>query len=172
MRALLASLLLLCGACPPADGETSATASSTSTAGTSSGGASSTTDACEGASDCDTDGICVADYVGDTLGGERGPARCVAESECIGPLDLQRWCFGHPSCCEGLRCRSVDGICEEPDLGEGTDTAGTGTSGTAGTTGASDTSTASDTADSDATTDATTGGTDTDTDTDGTSTTG
>jgi hypothetical protein len=144
VRALLASLLLLCGACPPASG-TSATASSTSTDGTTTGGDStSTTDACDGAGDCDTDGICVADYVADTLGGERGPARCVPTSECIGPLDLQRWCFGHPSCCEGLRCRDVDGICEEPDFGEGTETAGTSTSTTT-----ADTDTTGDTGDTD-----------------------
>ncbi|MCA9661216.1 MAG: hypothetical protein KC486_22950 [Myxococcales bacterium] len=168
MRALLASMLLLCGACPPASG-TSATASSTSTGGTTTGGDStSTTDACNGAGDCDTDGICVADYVADTLGGERGPARCVPASECIGPLDLQRWCLGHPSCCEGLRCRDVDGICEEPDFGEGTETAGTaGTSTSTGTTGDTDTTTGDTDSTGSATTDTTTGG---DTDTSGSST--
>ncbi|MCB9703485.1 MAG: hypothetical protein H6711_16450 [Myxococcales bacterium] len=168
MRALTVSLfiVLVCACRPPAvDGSTSASGgASTSDASSSSSG---TTDACNGSSECDSDGLCVAEYIpADTLGGERGPAHCVDPNQCIGELDLGRWCFDHPSCCEGLRCRKIDGICETPDLGGSTgesgDTGDTSSTSSSGTDTDTDTSTG---------TDGTTGDTDTDTGTD-TGTTG
>ncbi len=142
MRALLVPLLLLCGACPP---PTSSTATTASTSGGSGSSTSSTTgDACDGASDCESEGICVAEYSAESFGGERGNARCEDPALCIQALDLGRWCFEHPSCCEGLRCRNVDGICEIPDLGENTTGTTTGT-----TTDTTTTSTGSTTQDSD-----------------------
>ncbi len=161
MRALLVPLLLLCGACPP---PTSSTATTAATSGGSGSSTSTTGDACAGASDCESEGICVAEYSAESLGGERGPARCEDPSLCIQALDLGRWCFEHPSCCEGLRCRKVDGICEVPDFGESTTGTGTstGTSTSTSTTG-DDTGSTSQDSDTD------TGGTGTDTDT-GTST--
>ncbi len=167
MRVVLVAALLLCGACPPPASGTDGTGIDDSTATSpGSSGSSSTGDACDGASDCDTDGICVAEYIpeSDGLGGERGPARCESPDLCIQALDLGRWCFEHPSCCEGLRCRDVDGICEVPDFGEGT-TGSTGTSststGTTDDTGSTGTGTTDDTGST-----GSTGGTDSSTGTD------
>jgi hypothetical protein len=94
-------------------------------------------------SDCETDGICVAAFGPTTgeLGGERGPPECVDEGACIKALDLSRWCFDHQSCCEDLRCRTADGVCEPPDLGVSSSGGDTTTTGTTGTTSTSDTST-------------------------------
>lgn len=168
MRAPSLLLVLALTACRSPAGTTTGESATTSTTG----GATSTTgpvDACERSGDCDTEGtegICVAAYIpADTLGGERGPAICATPGECVAELDLGRWCFDHPGCCEGLRCRAVDGICERPNLGQDTDT-DTGTSGasTSSTTDTTGTDTSTGTTD--------TGGTGTGTDTDTTTSTG
>lgn len=149
---LLAFALTACR--PPAGATTSDTATTTSTTG-----ATSTTgpvDACERSNECDTDGtegICVAEYLpADTLGGERGPAVCATPGACVEELDLGRWCFDHPGCCEGLRCRAVDGICERPGLGQDTDTDTEGGSDTEGTSTTASTTDATTTSTTDATT--------------------
>lgn len=159
MRASPLLLALILTACrPPAGATASDTATTTSTTG-----ATSTTgpvDACERSNECDTDGtegICVAAYLpADTLGGERGPAVCATPGECVEELDLGRWCFDHPGCCEGLRCRAVDGICERPGLGQDTDT-DTDTEGGSDTEGTSTTASTTD-ATTSSTTDATSTG--------------
>lgn len=141
-------VLLTLTACPGAGGNGTHGLTTTSTPNTTgdepTGG---TTDACLGSGDCDSEGICVADYEAvDTSppAGMRGAAECVARSECIAALDLDRWCFDHRGCCENLRCHPADGTCEPRGLGEtdtGTDT-GTGSSGTGSSdTGSSDTGT-------------------------------
>ncbi len=145
---LLALGLLL--ACSPAGSGNSASATTgpalTTTGDEPTGG--STGDACLGSGDCDTEGICIAAYeAADTMppGGMRGPASCVAPVDCVGPTDLSRWCFDHQGCCDDLRCRPADGICEPPTLGQTTGEA-TGSSGEPGTTNdASTTSTTSTT---------------------------
>ena len=152
LSALLLALAAACGGPPSSTSATSAGGSSTTGEGesTSSGG-------------CESSGglICVAEYAADTLGGERSPGRCAPASECVGALDLGRWCFDHAGCCEGLRCRAVDGICEEPGLGQdttGTTGAGgteTGTTGDGEATGDSDATGESDTTGGDATGDTT-----------------
>ena len=145
----LGLLLLGLAACPsPGGGDTATTGpGATDTAATSTGDTpTGTTDACMGSSECDSEGICVADYeaADPPPGGERGAASCVANTACIGPLDLERWCFDHRGCCDDLRCRPTDGICEPATLGQTTGgpdttgetgTTGTGTTGTTGTTG-------------------------------------
>jgi len=139
---LLALGLLL--ACSPAGSGNSASATTgpalTGTGDGPTGG--STGDACLGSGECDTEAICVADYeAADTMppGGMRGPASCVAPVDCVGATDLSRWCFDHQGCCDDLRCRPADGICEPPLLGQttgGTDSSGEPTTGatTVGTT--------------------------------------
>lgn len=141
---LLALGLLL--ACSPAGSGNSASATtgpaSTTTGDEPTGG--STGDACLGSGDCDTEGICVAAYeAADTMppGGMRGPASCVAPVDCVGPTDLSRWCFDHQGCCDDLRCRPADGICEPPTLGQTTGEATGQTTGEPGTTGATSTGT-------------------------------
>lgn len=122
---------------------------------------SSTGDACVGSGDCDTEAICVAGYMAaDTMppGGERGPASCVAPVDCIGATDLGRWCFDHQGCCDDLRCRPVDGICEPPLLGQTTGDTSSGEPGTTGTTEDTGASTTGTTGPDTTTTD-TTGGT-------------
>ncbi|MEZ4451005.1 MAG: hypothetical protein R3B09_16100 [Nannocystaceae bacterium] len=169
MRVAPLVVLLAVVACRPAGGGGTETTTTTTTGATSTTGLE---DACERSADCDTDsteGICVAVYVpADTLGGDRGPATCATPGECIAELDLGRWCFDHPGCCEGLRCRAVDGICERPHLGQDTDTDGdTDTSGstsdastTSGTSGSSTDASTTDASTTDAsTTDATSSGT-------------
>ncbi len=133
-----------------------------------------TTDACMGSGDCDTEGICVADYeaADPPPGGKRGAAGCAPHSACIGALDLGRWCFDHRGCCDDLRCRPTDGICEPAKLGQttggfdtGTDTDPTDTTGTPDpdpSTGTPDPSTGSDPS-TGPDTDPSTGGTDTST---------
>jgi len=153
---LLALALVLPLACSPAGSGGSASATSgpalTGTGDEPTGG--STGDACLGSGDCETEAICVAGYeAADTMppGGARGPASCAEPLDCIGALDLGRWCFDHRGCCDDLRCRPADGICEPATLGQTTgpatdpgttsDTGGPGTTadpGT-GTTGTSDT---------------------------------
>lgn len=144
MRDLLRCLplVVLLGCRPPTSG---GTGGATTSASTESGGESSgTTDACMNSSECDTDGICVADYSPPPegpAGGARGPAVCAEQTACIPALDLTRWCFDHQSCCGDLRCRGADGVCETPGLGvsTGEDPTGTGTTDP-GTTSAGTTS--------------------------------
>lgn len=136
----------------------SATGSSTSGATTEPDSSTSDgTTGCERSSECmgDTDAvvICVAEYASDTLGGSRSEGRCVDASECIARLDLARWCFDHAGCCEGLRCRSADGICEEPGLGQ--DTSSGGESSSSGEDTADSTSSDDSTSDSTGTGDST-----------------
>ena len=136
-------VLLALSACPGAgnNGTLSTTAGPGTGPGVTSTGdepTGGTTDACVGSGDCDSEGICVADYeaVETTLpAGMRDAAECVAKSECIGALDLDRWCFDHRSCCENLRCQPADGTCEPRGLGQ--------TTGDASTTGDADTGTTS-----------------------------
>lgn len=137
-------LLLACS--PTGSNATDATTTGPTLTGTGdqpTGG--STGDACVGSGDCDTEAICVAAYTAaDTMppGGERGPASCVAPVDCIGATDLGRWCFDHQGCCDDLRCRPADGICEPPLLGQttgDTTSSSTGEPGTTGDTGASST---------------------------------
>lgn len=134
-------------ACSPA-GSGGSTATTTGPALTGTGdeptGGSSTGDACLGSGDCDTEAICVAAYeAADTLppGGERGPASCVPPVDCIGATDLSRWCFDHQGCCDDLRCRPADGICEPPMLGQTTGATTSDSSGEPGTTTTEDTGT-------------------------------
>lgn len=145
MRDLLRCLplVILLGCRPPTSGGTGG--ATTSTSGGSGGESSGTTDACMSSSECDTDGICVADYTPPPegpAGGARGPAECAEQTACIPALDLTRWCFDHQSCCGDLRCRSADGICETPGLGvsTGEDPTSTGTTGSTGATEGSGTS--------------------------------
>lgn len=159
MRRLVVVLALV--ACrPPSLPAVTDGASATTTATTDDGGSGTT--GCMQSGDCETDGICVAEFGPTTgeLGGERGPAECAEESACIGALDLGRWCFDHRSCCGDLRCRTADGVCEPPDLGVST--------GATETDGDTDTTTTGSTS----TTGTTTGTSTTDGSTTGTSTTG
>lgn len=141
----LGLLLLGLAACaPPGGGDTATTGpGATDTAAATTGDEpTGTTDACMGSSDCETDGICVADYeaADPPPGGQRGAATCVANTACIGPLDLERWCFDHRGCCDDLRCRPTDGVCEPATLGQttgGPDTTGDTGTGDTGTTGTS-----------------------------------
>ncbi|MBA3548609.1 MAG: hypothetical protein H0T76_19160 [Nannocystis sp.] len=141
---LLALGLLL--ACSPPGAGNSASATTgpalTSTGDGPTGG--STGDACLGSGDCETEAICVADYEAADMppGGKRGPASCQAPVDCVGATDLGRWCFDHQGCCDDLRCRPADGICEPPTLGQ---TTGAATTGTTGTTGEPGTGTTEDT---------------------------
>ena len=142
-------------ACSP--GGSSGSASASTGPALTSGDAptgTSTGDACLGSGDCDTEAICVADYAAaDTAppGGMRGDASCSPPTDCIGALDLSRWCFDHQGYCDDLRCRPADGVCEPATLGQSTGlatdadtndadtndagTTGAGTTGTTGTTG-------------------------------------
>lgn len=139
-------LLLALSACPGAGahGTTSGPGPTTLTT-TGDQPTGGTTDACVGSGDCDSEGICVADYQADDTelpAGMRDAAECVAKSECIGALDLDRWCFDHRGCCENLRCRPTDGTCEPRNLGQTTGEASTGdtddtTSSTGSTSGTS-----------------------------------
>lgn len=132
----LALILAVLVACRPPTTPGATDGASTSTSSASGEGSSGTTDACMHSGDCDTDGICVADYAPGLEGGPggvRGPAVCGDEGVCIGALDLTRWCFDHQGCCGDLRCRPADGVCEEAGLGVST---GTGTS-SGGETGSS-----------------------------------
>lgn len=131
-------LLLACRP-PGTNNSTTTTGPALTGTGDEPGDSSSTGDACLGSGECDTDGICVAAYeAADTMppGGERGPASCVAPDSCIGATDLGRWCFDHQGCCDDLRCRPADGICEPPLLGQTTGATTTDTTGEPGTTGA------------------------------------
>ncbi len=141
-------------ACSPPGSKSGTTTTGPAVTGTGDEPTSSSTgDACLGSGDCDTEGICIAPYeAADTMppGGERGPASCVAPDDCIGATDLGRWCFDHQGCCDDLRCRPADGVCEPPLLGQTTGATttdstgatttgstgepGTGTTGTTGTT--------------------------------------
>jgi hypothetical protein len=108
----------------------------------------STGDECLGSGECDSEGICVADYQQvDTTppGGTRGAAACEPDSACIGSLDLTRWCFDHQGCCDDLRCHPADGVCEPAGLGltTGEHSTSSSTSSADATTSASD-STATD----------------------------
>ena len=161
---LRAPALLLALAASPAGFACNPAASSSST-DTSAGPSSSssaptepttagTTDACDGSGDCDSEGICVAPYSPSDdpeHPGARGPAACVDLGACIGALDLERFCFDHQGCCESLRCRTVDGVCEPPELGQ------TGGETTGSDTTTSSTSTSTSTSSDDATTGDTTG---------------
>lgn len=138
MRDLLHCLPLvaLLGCRPPTSGGTGS--ATTSASAGSDGESSGTTDACMNSGECDTEGICVADYTppqGGPAGGARGPAVCAEQTACIPALDLTRWCFDHQSCCDDLRCRSADGVCEEPGLGVSTGEDPTGTTADTGTSG-------------------------------------
>jgi hypothetical protein len=148
--------LLLFGlaACaPPAPGDTATTGpGATDTApptSTTDAEPTGTTDACMGSGDCETEGICVADYqpAYPPPGGKRGAATCVLDTACIGALDLGRWCFDHRGCCDDLRCRPADGICEPATLGQTT-------SGPATTTGDTEDPSTGDTGDPSSTGDA------------------
>jgi hypothetical protein len=141
-------LLALAGCPAPGSDTSTSTGPPLTTTGDEPTG-TGTTDACMGSGDCDSEGICVADYeAADTMppsGGMRSPAACAPETACIAELDLSRWCFDHRSCCDDLRCRPADGVCEPALLGQTTgatdaDTTGTGTD-TTGTTGTDSTST-------------------------------
>lgn len=153
-------LLAALAACAPNGAGPTPTTSSTSTgsADTDPGPTSTgTTDACMGSADCETDGICVAGYTPSAdpeNPGSRGPAGCVFVDDCIDSLDQTRFCFDHQGCCESLRCRTVDGVCEPPGLGQ---TTGTTTGETTGTT---EGDTTEGTGTSSSTTDDTTGTTD------------
>ena len=156
-RISLLGLLVLAACTSGAPGSTATTgpgaADTTDPTAPTDGAPTGTTDACIGTSDCDTDGICVADYapLDPPPGGMRGPADCAPKSACIGQLDLGRWCFDHRGCCDDLRCRPTDGLCEPATLGQ-----------TTGATEAPDTDTGSttDVTTTDVTTtDATTGST-------------
>jgi hypothetical protein len=154
----LVALLAACGGTPTLPGLSAGETTGAGTGGTGDTG-TGTTDACDRSSDCDTDGLCVADFVPAAtggLGGERGPAACVPADGCITALDLSRWCFDHQGCCDDLRCRTADGVCEPAGLGvtEGS------SSGDIGSTGATDTtSTGTDGSTGGDTTGDTTGGT-------------
>lgn len=153
--AVFAAIAALAACAPTGAGTTSSSTSSTSDPApttselpTSSG----TTDVCEGSGDCETEGICVADYTPSADPndpGMRSPSACLGKTACIAALDLERFCFDHQGCCESLRCRTVDGVCEPADLGQ--------------TGGETDTSTSADTTTTDTTTatDSDTGTTDT-----------
>lgn len=138
---LALGLLLACS--PPGSGNSASATTGpalTSTGDEPTGG--STGDACLGSGDCETEAICVADYeAADTMppGGMRGPASCQAPVDCVGATDLGRWCFDHQGCCDDLRCRPADGICEPPTLGQTTGAATTGTTGEPGTGATDDT---------------------------------
>jgi len=148
MRPALFAAFAVLAACAPT-GAGTATSSTTSTSDpapttselpTSSG----TTDACDGSGDCETEGICVADYTpsADPANpGARTPASCLEKTACIAALDLERFCFDHQGCCESLRCRTVDGVCEPADLGQtgGETTTTDATTTTGETTGTPDT---------------------------------
>lgn len=161
MRTALLAVALAASAAacsPPGGGTTTSatTSSSTTTTGdlpTSSG----TTDLCEGSADCDSEGICVAGYTPSAdpeHPGGRGPAACVDGDACIAALDLERWCFDHQGCCESLRCRTADGVCEPPELGQ-TNSNSSGGADTTSTSTDSDSTADSNTtaADTDDTTD-------------------
>lgn len=148
VRRLVLLLASLAACRPPTTPGATDSASTSATAGSE--GSSGTTDACMRSGDCDSDGICVADYTpapAGEPGGARGPAICGDEGVvCIDALDLTRWCFDHQGCCGDLRCRPADGVCEVPGLGVSTGTTeepgasssgGTGGSSTGGTEGSS-----------------------------------
>jgi|GEM_PF-1656018 len=175
----LGLLLLGLAACaPPGGGDTATTGpgATDTAAATTSDEPTGTTDACMGSSDCETDGICVADYeaADPPPGGQRGAASCVANTACIGPLDLERWCFDHRGCCDDLRCRPTDGVCEPATLGQ--TTGGPDTTSDTSTGNTTDTSTTDTSTDNTSTGDPGTGDTDTSTsdtsDTGATDTTG
>lgn len=135
LPALGLGLLALAGC--PSPGTDTSTGTAPPMTGSSSGDeptGTGTTDACMGSGDCDSEGICVADYeAADTMppsGGMRTPAACAPETACIGELDLSRWCFDHRGCCDDLRCRPADGVCEPALLGQTTGTTGADTTGT------------------------------------------
>ena len=145
-RVLLIPLAL--AACPGSGGGTQGTSTGPALTSTGDEPTGGTTDACMGSSDCDTEGICVADYEAvDTNppAGMRSAAECVAKNDCIGPLDLGRWCFDHLGCCEDLRCHPADGTCEPPGLGE---TTSGGATDASTSTGDTQTGSTSDTASS------------------------
>lgn len=164
MRPVLLAALVAC-APPGTGGAGTTTASATTTATTDAPTSSGTTDACVGSGECDSEGICVADYdpsPDPADPGARGPAACAGPDACIPALDLGRWCFDHQGCCESLRCRTADGVCEPGDLGQtgGESSTGVATDATTGVaTDATDTT--------GTTTDTTTSGTSTGTGTDG-----
>lgn len=65
-------------------------------------------DACASDQPCEA-GYCVATWDASTQ--TRGAAECVAE--CVGELELARFCIADASCCAGLEC-AIDGLCEPP----------------------------------------------------------
>jgi hypothetical protein len=77
-------------------------------ADTSSEGGETSPDACSVELPCEA-GYCVAPWDEQTR--MRGVAQCVAE--CVGELELDRFCIDDASCCEGLEC-AIDGLCEPP----------------------------------------------------------
>ena len=140
MRSLAPLVLLAaCGGTPTLPGLSAGATTGAGTDGTGGDTGTGTTDACDRSGDCETDGLCVADYLPAPeggLGGARGPAVCVTPDACITALDLTRWCFDHQGCCDDLRCRTADGVCEPSGLGvtEGS-SSGDGTTGSTGSTG-------------------------------------
>lgn len=143
----LALLAALAACAPNGAGTTAATTSGASSSTTATGDAptsTGTTDACLGSGECDSEGICVAEYTPSDdpeHPGARGPAACSDAGACIAALDLARFCFDHQGCCESLRCRTVDGVCEPADLGQtgGETTTTDATTTTGETTGTPDT---------------------------------
>ena len=74
----------------------------------SSEGGETSPDACSAELPCEA-GYCVAPW--DAQTSMRGVAECVPE--CVGELELDRFCIADASCCEGLEC-AIDGLCEPP----------------------------------------------------------
>lgn len=70
----------------------------------------STSGQCMFSEECATTGLCVAPYDRDRARPESG--RCA--SSCIGENALDQWCLDDQSCCEGLLCHRVDGLCQPP----------------------------------------------------------
>ncbi len=97
-------------------------------------------DACASSTECDPE-FCVAPWDPEREP-PRGPTECV--SECVGELDLQRFCIDDASCCEGLIC-AADGLCEPPfdatESGSDTDETSTDTGSSTDETDTSETST-------------------------------
>ena len=86
--------------------------------------------------ECDTDDNCVAPYDPYDPGEVSGKGAPICVDDCVAVNELQKWCMDNDACCQGLRCRSIDGLCEpSPHATSTGSTTDTGTTGSGSTTG-------------------------------------
>lgn len=107
-----------CAATPPSE-DPSPSGEDSATTSTSSGGGTTTFSAatpCDATAECEAaGGYCVApfDAGAPTIAQGRGASVCV--DACTEELALDRWCSDDASCCEGLACSAIDGLCRGAD---------------------------------------------------------